>query len=480
MNKLNKGTLQALTSVTPATPDNVPGGFRRMYTTEAVDAAVLPVATTQSMGINYSNSSVDVNIDFTIPSADLPLGGVSVFNNISASTPITITLPSGLVFSSTSMGNTSTTIILQPNCTVTLMNIATAVAIIGYTAAGSTINVLDPTTSQSAILNTALANIANNSSGSSVKFFINAKVPGVLSNTRKYVSFDNNMYQFSSFGSGIYHSDDGQAYVQSNITSGSYLTPVYGDGGWVAASDNNEGIMTTSDGKTWAATDQTTGTFSEPTFANGKWVIAKLGGGIYTSTNRVNWTQNSTITSGTGHKPVYGNGAWIVPMDGSTGVLYSTDNAVTFHASDLTGVTAGIAIFGNGVFVAGVSNGGVRISENGINWTATNITSGVVTNLYFANEVFVLGLNDVGSAKGIYISDTAATFSQTNLNTTICRGVGYINDSWVAACDDGLYYAATPAPTNWKKGNINFTSYSVTVGNQTFVCGTAHDCYFGY
>lgn len=459
-----------------AVADNVPGGFRKMYSTETIDPTLLPAATTTTLGMTYSNNVIEVSGDYPIQLSDLPVTSIIVFANISSSNSITLTLPSGLTFLSNILGNTSTTIVLPAGAEIALVNIATAVAIVGYTAAGSNINVLDPTTSAANNLNSALANIASGSSSNSTKFFFNAKVSGLLGGRSEYVSFGNNMYMLTEYGTGIYYSYDGQLWIQSNITSGNFSSPSFGNSTWVVSSVDGNGVYYSTDGINWTITSITSGSCEKATYANGKWVMSKVGGGIYYSSDAITWTLTN-ISSGTGGQAAYGNGVWVIGMDGSTGALYSTDG-ITWTSSTLTGVSTSKAIFGNGIFVIAVFSAGLRTSTDGINWTTTNISSGSANTLYFGNGIFVLGLNASGALQGIYYATNPTTFTQSNINSILCRGVAYANGSWVAALDTGLYYGSSPA--FWTKGNIGSITYSVASGNNTFICGTMQGCYFTF
>lgn len=447
-------------------------------TTGIIPTAQLPIATLTTMGTNFANQAItQYNTSSTINVSELPSNAIGAFYNASSS-PITLTLPSGssYQFVSTVLGNTATAITLQAGDIFSFIYNGANIFVIGYTATGSNINVLNPTTATITSLNTALASIANGSSSSTIKPCFNAKVSGLLTNNPEKVSFANNMYQLTGYGTGLYYGYDGQAYIQSNITSGNYLAPVYANGSWVASSINNQGVLYSLDGKLWQQTSLITGSFSQATFANGKWIISKVGGGIYYSSDGVTWTQ-SNITSGTGGKATYGNSVWVVGMDGATGVLYSSD-AITWTQSNLTGVSASTTTFGNGKFIVAIFNGGLRYSVDGINWNATNITTGSTTTLYFGNGTFVAGINGT-LASSIYSSTDAITWTQSNIsNSVLCRSVSYGNGSWVAATDNGLYFGNNIL--NLTNTNIGFASYSTAFGNGTFICGTAQGCYFTF
>lgn len=142
------------------------------------------------------------------------------------------------------------------------------------------------------------------------------------------------------------------------------------------------------------------------------------------------WAQ-SNITSGTFYSVYYGNGIWVAGS--SDGLYYSTDG-MTWTQSNVTGVEFYSVYCGNSIWVAGSNGSGLYYSEDGRTWVQSNTTNGSFYSLYYNNGLWV-ACN--------YLSNTGLWYSDSVMETG--EILGYIvgdneSDYPDKAVQDGYYY----------------------------------------
>jgi len=233
------------------------------------------------------------------------------------------------------------------------------------------------------------------------------------------IFFRNNMYMASVEGYGIWWSDDGLTWTQTNQTTNSFRYIIWDDindhwfaagsycGIWKAwngkddwvqvggtnvgeynyicsggsygdtfvASNSNTGLWYSDDGDgdTWTQATGVTSTyrFREIIYlSTGKWIACSEAHGLWASLDAVNWTQITGDTSSLNFNSIkqLNNGRLIASA--SNGMWYSSDSGVTWTRSETTPSTYFYYIEVDGNFaVVGGSTRGLWWTEDGVNWT---------------------------------------------------------------------------------------------------------------
>ena len=239
--------------------------------------------------------------------------------------------------------------------------------------------------------------------------------------------------------SGIWYSEDGLNWTQSNITKSSWYDLAYCGSRWIAGGYN--GICYSYDGKTWYESNITSRVFSN--------------GGNF----------------------AYGNGVWVCASNnsGTNALLYSTD-CVNWQPSNMT-VYCYNVIYANGIFMAG-GNDGIYKSTDGINWTM--IYSSQYVRVRFEGDIWY---SMCGSVTQLYYSkDIGATWTKVS-GYAFLDDVKYANGMWVATIrQDSITYYSNDGITFNKGTDIGdltgIVSSSGLVGtkylnNKWYVYGTS-------
>ncbi len=118
-------------------------------------------------------------------------------------------------------------------------------------------------------------------------------VLGTLISTTGNLSWAQRDYIMCAYGGGRYVavkndyawvSANGNSWTQQKRNEGSWSSVAYGNGIFVAISDNNSKVMTSEDGTNWSISDHgLAGTWRKVIFANGKFVMVGDGGKVATS-----------------------------------------------------------------------------------------------------------------------------------------------------------------------------------------------------
>lgn len=133
--------------------------------------------------------------------------------------------------------------------------------------------------------------------------------------------------------------------------------------------------------------------------------------------------------------------------------------------------------FGNGIFVAGTTNGTFYSSYDGITWTSRGNIGTSINNIAFGNNLFVAAVGIGAYDGGVFASSDGITWERVFSST---GG----NDLLSVAYGDGVYIAGSVAHIIFRSTDgINWSSaatvdnriYALTYGDGIFVAGTWGD-----
>lgn len=198
------------------------------------------------------------------------------------------------------------------------------------------------------------------------------------------------------FISTIYRSTNGGAWAPVDSSGTSEMrAAAYGDGKFVLVGANGNFATSEADsghdlGEVWVKRTYGTRDFSDVIFADGKfralagstlaWRSWELVSKILTSTDGINWQEEGT-TAWHATRLLYGNGRYV--MIGLVGMGQSADSGSPFYLQSsgdgvnwsLTNVSSVYSqsvkhlVYGNGVFLASLSDSSLLVSPDGVNWT---------------------------------------------------------------------------------------------------------------
>ena len=237
---------------------------------------------------------------------------------------------------------------------------------------------------------------------------------------------------------GLYYSEDGKTWTQSNITAGSFGAVAHGNGLWVAGFGN--GLYYSEDGKTWTQSNITASGWGRGiAYADGLWVAAVNTTGLYYSTNGKVWIQ-SNVTSATVYCVLFANGRWIAGAKDSRG-KYSLDGKTWSEFSSSRGYNNLQNVCHNdGLLVAASGNGqGLLYSEDGETWTQSNITAGSFGAVAHGNGLWVAGGNSTKDS--MYYSEDGKTWAKSNIINAKTIALSHANNLWVAGVDNQMAYS---------------------------------------
>lgn len=260
--------------------------------------------------------------------------------------------------------------------------------------------------------------------------------------------------------SGIKYSFNGRNWLQTNISTGYYNSPIiYANGVFVSAVN---GLRYSTDGITWTEVDNMSEA-QNVVHADGTW-LCWTGAGVKYSNDGINWYDSNLTTSvPVPFSFVRANGLWVAC---GAAIYYSTDG-ITWNASNATAgtYTDKVVFTGNLWFACGSGNG-IKYSTDGISWNNTNLTSDTYANIIYADGVYVVGCY-YGST-GLKYSTDGITWNNSNITTLTYYQVVYANGVWVASgnyanTNKGILYSAdgkTWTNSNYTTGGASSIKYS--------------------
>jgi len=284
--------------------------------------------------------------------------------------------------------------------------------------------------------------------------------PNVTSGDAYCITFGSNLFVAGGYYdvAGTFYpvaitSPDAITWTQTPIpaaASGTITRIAFGNSRFVAGAQGSDQIYYSSDGSTWTISASTSpSTMKGVAYGNGRWVSVCSSTSLYftpaTSTNNgVTWTNGIDQSSAFGAATdlFFYNGLFIATtniskivtsVDGITWTL-SSDLLPLFPFSGIAGVT-----FGNNVFCAITTGGGIAISSNLTNWTL--VQAAYTSPTYAFNDI------DFFNGRFIAVGRENSGATQTTIVLTSIYG------------------------TNWTLYDTNVAMASLTPANQSLANG---------
>jgi hypothetical protein len=189
---------------------------------------------------------------------------------------------------------------------------------------------------------------------------------------------------------------------------------------------------------------------------------------LATSTDGLQWSARAKPASGTFSDSAYGNGRWVVTsqvnFDGVA--LITSADGITWELANLpAGVNkcSGVA-FGNGMFVASVSDGPSRFirSNNGVDWSAVDLpNSAVQRGVEFGGGQFVAwaiaSTGDPPAPVRIAVSADGENWQvhDTPVTSWSIQAGAYGNDRWNFVGTSGMVLSTTDFGA-WQEQQLTF------------------------
>ena len=160
--------------------------------------------------------------------------------------------------------------------------------------------------------------------------------PVGTSSNRIYDFYYNGKILLGGFMStGIWYSEDGVHWTQSNLNNGNVIRCAYLNGLYLASynctDSSNTGVYYSKDGKEWTKSDYTS-TCNYFNYMNDAWYFSTTSSGTYKSTNGSNWTKDDSFPGRT-VKFLQRNGITVIAGNG--GIYYTTDSE-TINTTNIT------------------------------------------------------------------------------------------------------------------------------------------------
>ncbi len=199
--------------------------------------------------------------------------------------------------------------------------------------------------------------------------------------------------------------DSGQTWTQQTLLSGEAIAFAYGNGVFVAATENDL-WRSTDHGQSW----QLQQTLSLPSFARPEEIS-------------------------------YGNGVFVLctHSGGYNSVWRSTDNGQSWSEQQVLDSPVFTVAYGDGIFIAGTDEYFWRSTDYGQTWTQQQALSQMKKSSVFVHGIFVVGTGF--SASDIWVSeDGGQTWEQKQTLDDDIEGLAYGNDTYVALTSPGTIW----------------------------------------
>ncbi|MBQ8981644.1 MAG: hypothetical protein IJ077_08560 [Eubacterium sp.] len=256
-------------------------------------------------------------------------------------------------------------------------------------------------------------------------------------------------------------------------SSANWRSETYGDGKFVAVTNNSDKSAYSTDGINWTeSTMPSSANWWSVTYGDGKFVAVTNGSNKSAySTDGINWTASTMPSSADWMSVTYGDGKFVAVAYGSNKSAYSTDG-INWTASTMPSSAYWRSVtYGDGKFVAvAYDSKKSAYSTDGINWTASTLPSSANWLLVtYGDDKFVAVA--FGSNKSAYSTDGINWTASTMPSSAYWYSVTYGDDKFVAVAfgsnksaysTDGINWTAStmPSSANWM---------SVTYGDGKFV-----------
>jgi len=225
--------------------------------------------------------------------------------------------------------------------------------------------------------------------------------------------------------------------------------------------------------ETWEWTPYASGTSKNlygVAYGNGLFVAAGDEGTFLTSTDGITWAPHSSTAISYVLGITYGNGLFVaVGIKGSSGVILTSLDAVTWTTSYSSAKYAISITYGNGLFVAVGSGGSVLTSPDGATWTArTSATTNALYGVTYDNNQFVA----VGYTGTVVASTNGINWNRYSSGTTSenLESIAYGNGTFTVVGQNGIVLTSSNG-TTWNRRPSGTTEYlnGITYGNGLFV-----------
>ena len=251
------------------------------------------------------------------------------------------------------------------------------------------------------------------------------------------------------------------SFTDGTIGTGSWRSVCYGNGMFVAVSNDNKCAWST-DGKIFTNGTISANQWRSVCYGNGMFVAVSADGKCAWSTDGKTFT-NGTISTGTWFSVCYGNGMFVA-VSNDNKCAWSTDGK-TFTNGTIDSGSWSSVCYGNRMFVAVNYNSKCAWSTDGKTFTNGTISTGTWNCVCYGNEMFVAVSSD---AKCAWSTD-GKTFTEGTIDSGLWRSVCYGNGMFVAvnynskcawSTDGKIFTNGTIGTGYW---------YNVCYGNEMFV-----------
>lgn len=253
-------------------------------------------------------------------------------------------------------------------------------------------------------------------------------------------------------------STDGQNWTRYDIPVTSLaMNVVFGDGKFVAISQNNRDVRVSTDGQSWSKfTMPAPGgsqRWRDVTYGNGKFVAVTDTGTtqIATSTDGQTWTAMAAPEANAWSDVEYCGGKFVAIASSGTNRAMVSADGVSWVSAAIPGTARSWSLLacGAGKIVALSSSGSedayVTTSTDGATWTTpTVLASGTRLQgaMAYGNGKFVIVPN---GSKNVYISTNGTSWSRYSLPASIPTG----NPQFFAVTYGGGRFVAVSTNTSW-------------------------------
>ena len=280
---------------------------------------------------------------------------------------------------------------------------------------------------------------SGHSSGFSAKFYHSTDginwtehIVNELDNTINSICTYNNNNLISF---GLYSLEIGTSWTHVEGPSSIYEVK-YANGLWVAAAYN--GLWYSDDGINWTQSNITTYYLWYITYSGSRW-FAGTYHGLYYSYDGKTWHETNIDyeVCDNGGNIIYANNMWVCATNvyDTRSIIYSTDG-INWTACNIDDVSYTVA-YADGVFMAGF-NEGVYTSTDGINWTKTY--DAAYAQIYYEGGIWY---GNFGSANQLYYSkDAGATWTAVE-GYSFFDKIKYADGKWVTIrkMEGEVYYS---------------------------------------
>lgn len=266
-------------------------------------------------------------------------------------------------------------------------------------------------------------------------------------------------------GTEIYTSTDGKTWIKHNDQLGmDFDTVQYIDELWVAYTKENasegSGLWYSEDGINWSQSNINSGRIYGIAKSANKWVVIHLTTGIYYSEDGKTYTL-SNLTGEKNYGVIrYANGIFVYAYKDT--VRYSENGEIWEQATlnDVSLIDVTDVMYEDGIWVMTNSHEGLMYSVDGKTWSPINEVYSRPRFLTYGDGTWVAYGENSSSDRPIYSKDgmnwNICNIAESNINKPI-----YADGIWIAPSGNGIFYSSDAA--DWYKiastDNINFYYY---------------------